>query len=55
MKRILIALLLAVSIAAGDLFVSIPASAVNDELTYGDFSYTIDGSEITITKYNGNL
>lgn len=54
MKRILIALLLAVSIAAGDLFVSIPASAVNDELTYGDFSYTIDGSEITITKYNGN-
>lgn len=54
MKRILIALLLAVSIAAGDLFVSIPASAVNDELTYGDFRYTIDGSEITITKYNGN-
>lgn len=54
MKKRITSMFLALLIAVSGLFITIPASAADSDLTYGDFSYKINGSEVTITKYNGS-
>lgn len=54
MKKRITSMFLALLIAVSGLFITLPASAADSDLTYGDFSYKINGSEVTITKYNGS-
>ncbi len=52
MKKLLCAVMASVT-ALTSIVISVPAVA-DSELSYGDFSYKISGTELIITKYNGN-
>ncbi len=52
MKKLLCAVMASVT-ALTSIVISVPAAA-DGELSYGDFSYKISGTELIITKYKGN-
>lgn len=53
MKKLMCAAMAGIS-ALTSVVMTLPASAEEKPLTYGDFEYVIKGSEVTITEYIGN-